>query len=944
MFGGPVLSPYAQAVVVEKLNEAGLGTFKIDRLTIRKIWPPQVHVKSVQVQFAGDTIPLGLSVVIEAVDITLSPKSYFPTTLNEWNVQVSVSKPTFHLLLPQDIQGNKNTVAKQVSSKSTHKDTQSFLPTQWIVNLILKIFDATIIVSDSQGEVAKIDNFSFELSGMNVLNDKLTKKVALSAAIDLPRYKFKTNLKADSENLLVSPDTLGSEKINLSISGLQSVLSGSSILNTETHNWKATISLPDLATLSVPPEFLPPGKWSGGISGLVTFQKTAAGQLATVALATQQLTGAINMVDQKFKAHGLISPKVSLKAKYTDQLTIEDVNIDADLTNLSLQIPDLLFKPEKTPLLLKLNGQGTESELQLKQAQLQFDQVLITAEGTVGIAAGKRSQLNVRLPAVQLSGLERKLLPLKDFPLSGQMGLDAKVVGDLFNFSDATIDFTKINVKDVRGGINFTSQDKSLAIKGPFLANVIGSAQIRKLNLSSANVQGNVDLSGLSLSQKDVFEKKAQETLALQFDMQQVKDSTQIKSLSFHSDFARLKVSGRIANPQRPYLDIKAQIQNINLGRISQKVASFKTFGLLGQVNGDIGIKGTFDANGGIEKSPLAVTGKLNVQIPKYVFLSAPPQIQKEANAKETEVELPDATALLPNWPVLRDSQITMNVTLGQFEFDKIKAEKIQVQANYNRGQVQGSATVGQLFRGIASVPNFSTTTLFKPPTFSGAMSAKNISANEALSFVAPQYAGHLTGGLLNGDYKFSTQRPQTKNWLPKLVASGQLSGENIKTKEDIIQKALGDKLSQFAKDKKALSDTPKPINANLNMNFNLKNSVAEIKSLNLLTDDNNEFTGAGKVDLNLMADLKGTLYLSKVDIGGSVRAANSDAKGRFVVPLAVKGSLLEPSFDIAAHTLQEIGKRTLKYEAKQATEKLKDDFKQHGKDELKKKLKGLFK
>jgi hypothetical protein len=220
----------------------------------------------------------------------------------------------------------------------------------------------------------------------------------------------------------------------------------------------------------------------------------------------------------------------------------------------------------------------------------------------------------------------------------------------------------------------------------------------------------------------------------------------------------------------------------------------------------------------------------------------------------------------------------------------------------------------------------------------------QNISVIDVTKYLVPDYVQYLKGGVLAGQFSFTSPMPHGVEWLNKVAASGKINGVSIQTKEDVIQKALGDKLTKLAQDKKALSSTPKALSANLTSEFNLKNGLATVKTLQLLTDDDNEFNGSGTVDLKLTGDLKGTLALSKVNVGGAVRQANSDAKGRLIVPVAIKGLLMQPTFDIAQSTLEEMTKRTLKYETKKATDDLKDKFKKEGKQKAKDALKKLFK
>ncbi|MCB0349943.1 MAG: hypothetical protein KDD38_02095 [Bdellovibrionales bacterium] len=936
-YGGDFLSPHVQKFIVKKLNEPGIGKFQIQKLDIQRIWPLQVRIDNFTADVSHPGLPVGAEIIFKTVTLAVHSKTFIPISKKDFDVKLTLTEPKTRLQLI-DVPADKQVSIEMKTTGSKQKTSAG-----WDFHFIFNIIKGAFELKDSSGDLTQLDYINFSLSGQNFLESNNPKKISFAALLNLPQLQIHLPITAQSDAITLNSKSIQSEKINITVAGLQSALSGFSNLTKDEHSWKASVNLPDLTKLDVPPAFLPPGKWSGAISGDGSFNKNGSQIQSEVSLITTNLKGEVNASTPEYTVMGSVSPQIQIKAAYTEHIRIENLNIDADLTNLSIKIPGLFEKNNTLPMRIKLSGDGQDTVFKLHNMRLELAQLIVQAMGHINSTEGETSEIKLVIPSTSLAGIESLLPPLNQYPVTGQVALQARFKGDIHNAAHGEVDIEHFQAQNINGGVKYESSDKTTSVIGRILVDSSGAARIYNKKILGAHIKANIDLNSLAINSES-FKKSEKDPLQLQLNVVQDNTTTVIKNFNFSSDFAQLSAVGQINNTENPSFNLKTRIQSLNLIQLAKKASALKALPALGQVNGELGISGRYNAALGIEKSPLALTGNLNVNIPSYAIITTP-QVNPEAAAGlKKPVELPESTPLLPKWPIIQRSKMKLNVNLSQLIFDKLKAENIQIKADYNMGAIRGQARIGNVFRGLASWPSFSTNNLTEPAQFFAKMEIQNIFVPDALKFAVPQYANYLTDGTTSGTFTISTPMPQTKNWLDQLTASGKMAGQNIQAKEDLIQKALGDKLTKIAKDKKVLSQNPKPLRGNFNTQFSLKQRVAHIDTFNLQTVDDDQFTGSGQVDLDLMAKLKGTLYLARVNIGGAVRAANSDSKGRFVLPVAVSGSLLDPSFDIASYTFEQIAKKTLQYETQNLGKKLKQDLQSVDKDKLKKKIKGLFK
>lgn len=129
---------------------------------------------------------------------------------------------------------------------------------------------------------------------------------------------------------------------------------------------------------------------------------------------------------------------------------------------------------------------------------------------------------------------------------------------------------------------------------------------------------------------------------------------------------------------------------------------------------------------------------------------------------------------------------------------------------------------------------------------------------------------------------------------------------------------------------------------------FSYAQAVATLKNFLAVTPKKDEVSLNGTMTLAFDCDMAGEARLVSAPVQGSVRAANSDAQGRLVVPIRFRGNLKSPSVDIASETIQAMLTKTAAFEANKLKDKAISEGKKKLEDEAKKAgadlLQGLFK
>src|SRR5262249_41126330 len=108
------------------------------------------------------------------------------------------------------------------------------------------------------------------------------------------------------------------------------------------------------------------------------------------------------------------------------------------------------------------------------------------------------------------------------------------------------------------------------------------------------------------------------------------------------------------------------------------------------------------------------------------------------------------------------------------------------------------------------------------------------------------------------------------------------------------------------------------PFKGAVKVKFDMHSSTVQILALDGHDLNDSELQLKGKVAVpTLQGDLVGDFFWSQPQVKGCLLEGNSDAKGRMIIPVAIKGNLMQPGLSTLSDLITKLGTKTLQCEVK---------------------------
>jgi hypothetical protein len=227
-------------------------------------------------------------------------------------------------------------------------------------------------------------------------------------------------------------------------------------------------------------------------------------------------------------------------------------------------------------------------------------------------------------------------------------------------------------------------------------------------------------------------------------------------------------------------------------------------------------------------------------------------------------------------------------------------------------------------------------------PKITGAVKLHDVAIEEAMAYAKPHSKDFATGRLA-GSNTFETYLPGDEMFLNSIVAKGDLTMQPV----TLRTVRVGEMVNELGRQLPVLKFSPvkvEPMRGTIQMQYELHNKVVQFDAFDCQDVDGNQLKVTGKVGLpNLQGDLSGEFFWAEPQVKGCLLEGNSDAQGRMIIPVAIRGDLMHPGFSTLSDLVVKLGGRALECEKKKFLDRVKQgDTKQLG-DALKKQLQGLF-
>jgi hypothetical protein len=761
--------------------------------------------------------------------------------------------------------------------------------------------------------------------------------------------------------LAATPRAVKLQHLSFKAAGLEGAAEGELSLQPVQGKGKIQVDAPDLSRLSLRPEDRAALGLTAQPAGAFSFQAEAeADAKGTLGLNGQLLVqnAALSLQSAHSVWGGLgaaVDGPVTLRAELpfrarlawpyssrTASVTSEKAALAADLSGAAIAKKGLLSKPKGIALKAELLAAGNEQGIRVDSLSLAFHTLQLSASGRLPSPLGQSFDASFRVETKSLAGFPA-LLPILLAESRSASLADAegaiRAEGSLHVLAAAPaksmVELKALEIRGLRLPLNFSSATMEAAGILSGAATAQGRYNAGDVNISRSS--GTFDLSGLDLVLKDKLEKKRGRKLLLSFDAKGTPTRLDLRKLSLAADGLSASLSGAVAFSAKRAASLNlSSTAHAELGPLREYLPKLPVKISGGVFDSQLKLTGTWIPEGGFEKSPLAVSGKVTARLDSVVAPESP------AAAAATPAAPHTPAPLLPDWPVARNADLSFRVDLRQLQRGPLEASSIAAQGTLQRGVFVASVGVGSTFGGKASLQGLTGSLLDPNLALSGKAVLSGIDLARAAAFVEPSY-GKIVKGSLTADAAFRVPSLWSTQLLETVDCGGQaqIRGGYISTAP--LDSLVNEKLKGIpgVGDKAKISTGG--MAAEIRTQYRLAKGVATLRGLVATTPKRDELRLDGSLGLDFSCDLSGEAHLASAPVTGPIREANSDPEGRLVVPVRFHGNLKAPQTDIATGAIEAMLKKTAAHEGEKLKNKAIDAAKSKAKDALQNAAGGLF-
>jgi len=933
IYGEPFIKNYLESDIAKKLDL----NIKVQDVKIQLIPAVSVQLAGININSKDESQIVQLSSADIFIDIFESVKKLPSVDLKARAILV---KPTVTVKIPFL---PPQTLSPPTGTVTPVGGVNIVLPGHLNLNLEVDIQEGAIAVLRENSKkdysaVVKTEKIFANLKMPSLRNDwNLTVFTNLSSD-----HLFTTAIPLEIKSQLgmdLTPFKIKISSSEVKFGGIPSAISGYVDPLTDQYVLNLKMEVPDLGKIR---SFAFPGTWQGSVTANIDVRKTP--QLkANGKIEIKNVFGDVEYFQEAIKLSGSVGLNGTSAFSYNEAFNLETTSFATNLTNMEIAVKKLFKKERNIPLTVQgsLNQEGKGYRIN----QLMF--ALGHLKGSFsGLLGDEASSFKLSIPKTNLAGLE-KLFPIIRSPLTGIAEANMDIRGDLIKPDSLYININPLVLSNVLIDTQWKSDDESKAIEGTVTLNTRSNIGIQNQELKYSNTNTQLDMTRSGIMWDNLLKKPLGKTMFLNVKATQKGQQTRIERAELNTSAGLLNINGIFQNPVKPELDIRVQTANLNLSQLSQILPLLQKWRLSGKTSAAVTFKGKFDPALGIEKSPLKMNGFINANLPEFAYVPEVPQDGKPVVSEPTKEK--KVEGLIPSWPILSQSVLRTDLSLGKLFYKDIIVEGINWQGTLNNGALIGKMDVKKFFGGTVVLSKIRLPLKEALPTNQVSAIWGNVEAGKAFDWMLPNWKG-LFSGVASGSMEMNLVHPSHPDYLKESVVRGRITLKDAFLSTLKFDQAINEKLNSIAGVGKNASLSTKGISATVNSDFEFAREMMKFKKLDILTPEKNEFRAEGWIKTDKTMDIHGNIYLSNPPIQGSVLKANADESGRLMVPVKFDGLVTQPKLNIAQQTITTMLKRTaeaegqrLRGEAQKALEEEAKKAKSKVKEELEKGLKNIL-
>lgn len=922
------LNDQVKAKIEQTVNQDPNKKLTIGGLRIGFV--PPIRLTLTQVRFQNTATKQ--TIEIPSVSAKLTPRFPFlwEKTGKAGDLELEIESPAVQI--------------EKVEEKLNEAETRPLVsPEQLAVipqfSLKLKVENGKVryVVPDSNVEIDKLGL----LLSFNELRDSWSIRYSSENKLTLSKAQHSVPVKAELQVQDALKEKVTIEQMKAEVFGIPIQMKGWIEPGSLKSDLKLEANVDDLSKLSSFYSNVTQAKFLGGFTLSATLaNETGKSWKSTGQVRAKQINGDLNYPLEDGVAKGPFSLDASVDFYYNETLSFPLMKVNGDFKDTEIKYGTFFHKPSGTRLSLNIESDSDGTVMSLRSFTLGLAQITASGSGKIATKPGTNSSLSFRIPKTELTGLEKSFPPLSKSPLKGTFEVSADVRGDFSKPETLLVSLSPLLLNSVSGHIDWSSADGKTSIKGPLSITAKAELNVAGKELKTANISANGNLTALQITSEGTFSKTPSMPLEFVLDARKAGNQIDIKSAKIKLLTNTATLGGKVSEPQKPNLDVWMKLTQFSYAELGKMLPAVAELKLNGTGSADIQLRGVYDTKLGFTGSPLTLSGLFKTQIDRYTLASS-----KNAPPKEKKPPEP----ILPAWPVLQSANIRTVVGIGEIQYDSLKIDKVQWDGTLNQGNLIGKLQIAKIFSGSLNLNSFSMSLKQLQPDvkINGAFSGVDV--NEMATYYSPTWKD-LVKGFATGNVSLTMPDSERADFKERLHANGDMQLKQAYFSTIQIDQLIQEKLSKIPGMADKQHVRTNGVAGDLNTKFTLANGKMDLDPFHFLTPDQNELRLKGWVGLDAAMDLNGAAYLVKSPVRGSIQKANSDERGRLIVPLQLKGNLMDPEISLAEATIKEMLEKTARYELKEkeeelkrkANEKIQEEFNKK-KEELKKGIGGLL-
>lgn len=709
-------------------------------------------------------------------------------------------------------------------------------------------------------------------------------------------------------------------KSEFNIAGVKNSFSGLISLKNMDFDTNLKTNIPKIESL----EFLKTYKDKFPVSdarGSVSLEVVLRGNINNL-LATQ-IKGILDLksfeANAKYKtleasAQGPVQLNMSTSFVLTNLVpSISSANWQLRLDDCTLAYKDLFLKEAG----VKLSTEGTVSyitNLTIDRFKLLFHTLDVSVRGTA--SHDRASDISLNVKPFKLQDFKRFLPNNKNHDISGDVEVDAQIIGFLTQPKYLSVNLKKLQASNVKYFLKYKNDVVSL--EGPVSLNTLGSLTVENAQVLKGSISGNSDLTSLVIMQGQQVRKTSADALKMNWLIQSKNGRLIIEKLNINTFLASFVLSGRPPLATDDTFDIKLNLESLNWPKAKAYLPSNEWLNTIADMNnkGTIHVQGKLDPFE-IQHSKWSLNADLETAVstlsmPFNFHLSSKPLV---ANAA-AEPPLTAPPAFIKDKTLLKTIRWNHKINIQRVTFKDSPAQfqNVSLTTNLTNNKLSMMGDIGSFFNGKMSFSDVVIPLTDADPSIQFKMASSNLSFSPLVEFVLPEYKD-LISGVSNFTIEGQSKIPGTLNFKKDLVARG---GFVIPVSEVHTLKLINEVKQQFS----AIKDFGIPsvvqvgnLSASTKSEFQVKNSSIQLTKFNATVHNGDEINLDGNVKFNLDSNINSVLKLVSVPVRGDFMQANKSQSGHLEIPISIQGNLMKPKWSFAGNTIEKMTQNFIEYQ-----------------------------